>query len=346
MDQIIHGIYVCTLFIEKRLSSECDDQPVAIALRKMDVKDTRRLPSSIRGHIKLYDIVSKPTEIKSVKKAGNYIWQFTHNFSLAGTSEPTLIIVKFEGETDQPFCLSPFLNFSNHTRFSEFSDMIVKIVKSENEDDTESGHETRIFRCHKIILATASSWFKNLLTNGSYDSKDWTVTIQGINPDIFKKVLDFIYSSNCDVNDVDEAFEIIKAARLIELDSLCEIMFGYLRPKIDFDTFWPIFSLAVDYDCIPTIMAGKEFVKTNAKEFYSCAFSFERDAADILKSQSQDTSSSDISNLASSVIQLGLDETKQKKDKDTLEKLTKNAHDLFEFTIACHTEMTYWKTSK
>jgi hypothetical protein len=53
--------------------------------------------------------------------------------------------------------------------------------------------ETRI-KGHKCILASRSSFFKNMFTVGMRECEDPVISVQDISLQTFKKLLEFIYS--------------------------------------------------------------------------------------------------------------------------------------------------------
>lgn len=63
-------------------------------------------------------------------------------------------------------------------------------------------NETRI-KGHKCILASRSSFFKNMFTVGMRESEESIISVQDINLPTFMKLLEFIYSDQ--LNDLESA---------------------------------------------------------------------------------------------------------------------------------------------
>ncbi|XP_057318380.1 speckle-type POZ protein B-like [Microplitis mediator] len=80
------------------------------------------------------------------------------------------------------------------------------------------------FNAHKIILSARSPVFLAMFTHEMKEKRDNEVTIPDIEPEIFNKLLEFIYTD--DINNLDmDAASLLEAAnkyQLLKLKSLCE----------------------------------------------------------------------------------------------------------------------------
>ncbi|XP_057317899.1 speckle-type POZ protein B-like [Microplitis mediator] len=80
------------------------------------------------------------------------------------------------------------------------------------------------FKAHKIILSARSPVFLAMFTHEMKEKRDNEVTIPDIEPEIFNKLLEFIYTD--DINNLDmDAASLLEAAnkyQLLKLKSLCE----------------------------------------------------------------------------------------------------------------------------
>lgn len=55
------------------------------------------------------------------------------------------------------------------------------------------GQEHRRFRCHKVILASMSTYFHSLFTGGMQESQQREITLHDVDPDCFEQVLRLLY---------------------------------------------------------------------------------------------------------------------------------------------------------
>ncbi|KAI8777862.1 kelch protein 40b, partial [Biomphalaria glabrata] len=71
--------------------------------------------------------------------------------------------------------------------------------------------EEREFPCHRFVLSACSTFFEALLRSDMKESRQKRVVVKGMSPDIFKLILDVIYSGS-DVLTPKTIIEIWKAA--------------------------------------------------------------------------------------------------------------------------------------
>ncbi|KAL0078130.1 BTB/POZ domain-containing protein [Phycomyces blakesleeanus] len=139
--------------------------------------------------------------------------------------------VSFEDLINQPVALLTYPPLSSYLDCPSFSDIRVTVY----ENEVMVGEQS-VFNCHKVILAAASPLFDKFFTEKMDGSEKKGKIIHGVHPEIFKKILVFIYSSDYDVKDVNEASKIIEAAHRFELPDLscyhCTDTQGYCQKFI------------------------------------------------------------------------------------------------------------------
>ena len=72
-------------------------------------------------------------------------------------------------------------------------DMLSLLESGEFSDVTFVINDTRI-KGHRCILASRSSFFKNMFTVGMRESEESVISVQDISLPTFNKLLEFIYS--------------------------------------------------------------------------------------------------------------------------------------------------------
>ncbi|XP_066125435.1 actin-binding protein IPP isoform X2 [Saccopteryx bilineata] len=92
------------------------------------------------------------------------------------------------------------------------------------------GKET--FKVHRLVLAASSPYFAALFTAGMKESSKDVVQILGIEAEIFRILLDFIYTGivNIAVNNVQE---LIVAADMLQLTEVVNLCCEFLKGQID-----------------------------------------------------------------------------------------------------------------
>ncbi|KAL0078109.1 BTB/POZ protein [Phycomyces blakesleeanus] len=241
-----------------------------IILQKTSTKEnSRQLASSIRAFYTIIDSANKVISLEAARKdkvknnehtgIDLYLWEFKHSIFHVSSNLSATVLIRFEDKIRQLLCPTPSIDLSSYADSPDFSDVTIKVIKSESNDDSDSQKlKSRDFRCHKVVLAGASPWFKALFKIKMSDSNSKDVTIRGISPEMFEKVLVLIYSSEYNVKDLDEASKILKVAERIEISTLCNLIFAYLKSNINNKT---------NYRRKDIETACKNFIKHNAATF-------------------------------------------------------------------------------
>lgn len=137
-----------------------------------------------------------------------------------------------------PGC-SPFASLANSAEFSD-----VRLQVTESEDDSTVLQQQQTFYGHKNILSAMSPWFKALFTSGMRESFEDVVTVIGVNPEIFGRVLRYCYTFNCNIRSVRDAQDILAAADRFQVLNLREQALQYMRLQITNSNIWDIWSSA------------------------------------------------------------------------------------------------------
>ena len=114
-------------------------------------------------------------------------------------------------------------------------DMLQMLEMGEFSDVTFIINETRI-KGHKCILASRSSFFKNMFTVGMRESEESIISVQDINLPTFMKLLEFIYSDQLnDLESAEQAIDVLVAANKYGLDRLKRLCEKFLVQLIDLE---------------------------------------------------------------------------------------------------------------
>jgi len=114
-------------------------------------------------------------------------------------------------------------------------DLLNLLETGEFADVTFIISETRI-KGHKCILASRSSFFKNMFTVGMRESEESIISVQDINLPTFMKLLEFIYSDQLnDLESAEQAIDVLVAANKYGLDRLKRLCEKFLVQLIDLE---------------------------------------------------------------------------------------------------------------
>ncbi|XP_057319022.1 speckle-type POZ protein B-like [Microplitis mediator] len=106
----------------------------------------------------------------------------------------------------------------------KITDDLKELYDSKSNSDVILVVGNEKFNAHKLILSTRSPVFSAMFTHEMKEKRDSEVTIPDIDPEIFNKLLEFIYTDKITNLDADAAY-LLEAAdkyQLLNLKSLCE----------------------------------------------------------------------------------------------------------------------------
>ncbi|XP_057318439.1 speckle-type POZ protein-like [Microplitis mediator] len=109
-------------------------------------------------------------------------------------------------------------------RQRKIADALKKLFDTKINSDVIFVVGNEKFKAHKLILSTRSPVFFAMFTHEMKGKKDSEVDIPDIDPEIFNKMLEFIYTDEINNLDADAAY-LLEAAdkyQLLNLKSLCE----------------------------------------------------------------------------------------------------------------------------
>ncbi|XP_040282395.1 kelch-like protein 35 isoform X1 [Bufo bufo] len=88
------------------------------------------------------------------------------------------------------------------------------------------------FFCHKVILSSASSYFRAMFTSGLKESSDHVVELHDICPSVMSLVLDFMYRGRISIQE-DNVEDILQASDRLRLHSLRDECVKFLDCHLD-----------------------------------------------------------------------------------------------------------------
>ena len=107
---------------------------------------------------------------------------------------------------------------------------------------------SRKFQCHTLVLSAVSPYFEAMFTSGMKESTEKSVSLQNVNPEIFKDILMFIYQGNDVVtsNNVGELLQISCMLQVLPLVEKCE---DFMIRNMDSDNCLNIWRIAKSHSC-------------------------------------------------------------------------------------------------
>jgi len=97
-----------------------------------------------------------------------------------------------------------------------------------------------IYKAHKLILTTRSSYFRAMLSTGMVESKTGRVYIDHCRPSVFKQLLRFLYTGTCDLsgvgNEPPTAGENVSMIQALDDDESYEVTIGEGKGQASMDS--------------------------------------------------------------------------------------------------------------
>lgn len=89
-------------------------------------------------------------------------------------------------------------------------------------------------KCHRVVLASCSSYFRGMFTNSMLESSQDVISIQGLSDVAVIQLIGFIYTRKITIN-IDNIEALLTASAVLQLDEVvracCEFMTKHLHPS-------------------------------------------------------------------------------------------------------------------
>ncbi|KAI7864025.1 hypothetical protein BDF14DRAFT_1838106 [Spinellus fusiger] len=156
------------------------------------------------------------------------------------------------------------LQFDNKKVF-QFHDIAIRVSESEDMKDVDS----QVFHSFRLILATVSPYFEDLFTIGMKESVAKEIVLRGINPTLFRRILQFIHTNKILIQDITDCANLLKEADKFMIKRLIDEVVYYLQLRISCDTLWEIWKIADDYAYKELEKNCISFMKISFKEAFA-----------------------------------------------------------------------------
>ncbi|XP_041855877.1 kelch-like protein 22 isoform X2 [Melanotaenia boesemani] len=121
--------------------------------------------------------------------------------------------------------------FRSSAHFRSLLDGLLSLRQGDILYDVELVVEGRPLRAHRVLLAASCDYFRGMFTGGLREVQQKEIPIHGVSYIAMKKVLDYIYTSEIEL-DMECVQEVLTAATLIQLENVisfcCDFLFSWL----------------------------------------------------------------------------------------------------------------------
>ena len=126
------------------------------------------------------------------------------------------------------------------------------------------------FSVNRCVVADASPVFRQMLTNGMKETKASEIPLEEVNLNGWIMVLDYEYTAEVKIDDIDAALECLECANRFQVQGLELIVSDYIEKKLDTDNCYRILVIA---DRTNLTSLRNLVMKTISKNFYQLRFS-------------------------------------------------------------------------
>ena len=104
------------------------------------------------------------------------------------------------------------------------------------------------FSCHRIILASSSSYFQVLLTHKFKENNLNSIEIHNIEPEIFSILLHYIYSGQIEI-DNNNVQDILIASDMLQLEEVVQFCCHFLSISLNENNVINVWKIADELEC-------------------------------------------------------------------------------------------------
>ncbi len=148
------------------------------------------------------------------------------------------------------------MHCKNDSLLGDCISTITALRRDEKLCDITIQVENQQFKAHKIILAGSSPYFRAMFAGALEESKQSTVVIHDIPPNVMAILLDYCYSSTIEITQ-ENAQELLPAASILQLNWIRDQCSKFIEKQLDSSNCLGIRSFADTYSC-PTLQKSAD----------------------------------------------------------------------------------------
>ncbi|KAG8437047.1 hypothetical protein GDO86_007939 [Hymenochirus boettgeri] len=120
----------------------------------------------------------------------------------------------------------------------------------------------KIFKVHKLVLAASSPYFAALLAGGMKESLNDVVQIQGVDPNSFQLLLDFVYTGSVKIS-TENVQKLMTAADMLQLSHVVELCCDFLKEQIEPANCVGFFQFSEQLACQPLLEFTESYIHSH-----------------------------------------------------------------------------------
>ncbi|XP_076447747.1 kelch-like protein 24 [Babylonia areolata] len=152
-----------------------------------------------------------------------------------------------------------------HQYLDSLSSGLEHLLNNEKFSDITITAGEHVFKCHRVILSCVSPYFEAMFSSGMKESVTGEVKIEGINSEVFKDILAYIYSG-IDIVREDNAEEVLKGAAVLQMDCLQRRCEEFLSRRLSVSNCISCWRLAHWHSCMQLSQKAWSYVMEHFTE--------------------------------------------------------------------------------
>jgi len=144
-----------------------------------------------------------------------------------------------------------------------------KLLEDQALTDVTFQVADEVFKAHSIILASGSAVFSAMFTQDFIESRTRVIEIKDIQPQVFKQLLQYIYTGKAELEHEDLAYDLLAAADMYGVESLKEECASVLTKNLKVENAIETLILAHLHSIPHLLQESLSFMATRGKAIIS-----------------------------------------------------------------------------
>jgi kelch-like protein 19 len=156
-----------------------------------------------------------------------------------------------------------FRNLKEFQEHEKFCDVVLKCTNGNGSNASPSSplspNQFRTIKCHKLVLASSSLYFKAMFTGGFRDEQLKEVTVDQISYMTLESIVDFIYTGNILVKE-SNVQQLVHAAKMLQIEDIVNACCVFLIKYMDASNCIGIEEFGKTYGCLKLVQKAQKYM--------------------------------------------------------------------------------------
>ncbi|KAG2458612.1 kelch-like protein 40b [Polypterus senegalus] len=115
------------------------------------------------------------------------------------------------------------------------------------------------FRCHRLVLAACSPYFRAMFLSDMEESKKKEIVMEDVEPEIMGLLIKYIYTSEIEITEKNVQ-DIFAAANMFQVPSIFTVCVSFLQKRLGLSNCLAVFRLGLMLDCPRLAISARDFI--------------------------------------------------------------------------------------